>query len=622
MILLICFPVFGQDLYVNFESFNSEDSVNSETAMAQMSKTNGTAVTFVMHATSTPLKVRTSSSSALLTPITVGGNSYTNSSNTRDLEVLADNGVNTNYLSWKFASSRKISFGIELTLTNWTKVGNFYNPIGFNGNTEYSVLSVIDNNPITMQAETNSNVGNAIGIDNNIKMWVTGLYDSANRKTIYDFYNRTNMTLIGRSIGAIVLNATLNEFQIGVVDAHTKTTGTKYRLNNLILYTNGTVWPVWPGGSLQVPTNSTDTAVTAAIAAATTGDHVALPITNLTWNSGVTVNKQVVVRGLGSTTTNTVLNVGTAVTAWTLSGDFITVSNVYVKGTKPAASGNYQNTGFDIVGQNNRVCYNRIEQMQIGCYDRQWGCFDNNFCIDNTKYRNIWSGGTMAEVTVFSTFYPLAFDSTNYWHWEDNTFWISPDCNTNGHGGIGLFSSQQSDAWVFRHNTIILSNSAILFAPLFDFHGDDVAGGLPRPGMTVQIYKNDIYYLDYANDFNGKFADIRGTYSAIYSNRIYQIANSLLDHELAYREERPSDVPNYLVTGSYEWENYRGASGTTAMTITDDANITAEVDYFTTAMSPLLQPQYPHQLRNQSAASPGSSFTIGPPKIRGVRLNK
>jgi hypothetical protein len=618
-ILFFCLPLAAQDLYVNFEDV-AAGTTDSSINMGTISKTNGSAVTFAWTGSAGKVSVENGGvNMGLLTPVTVAGIPYSNPTPTKHLLCKSDNTVSTHQkFTFTFAASRKISAGFALTLSNYTGLGSFYNPGGFESGGTYSVLSLINDTP-TLQAETNSNVGASVAVPNNTAIWVTALWDSANGKTIWDFYNLTNMTLIGRSTGATANNATINTFTWGITDAHTKDAGTAYRMNNLILYTNGTQWPVWPGGNLQVPTNSTDTAVTAAIAAAATGDQVALPITNLTWNSGVDVNKQVVVRGLGETTTNTILSVGNSATAFTLSGNFITVSNLYVKGTKPASSGAYGNIGFDIVGQNNRVCYNRIEQMQIGCYDRQWGCFDANLVIDCTKFRNIWSGGTMAEATVFSTFYPLAFNSTNYWHWEDNTFWITPDCNTNGHGGIGLFSSQQSDAWVFRHNTIILSNSAILFAPLFDFHGDDVGGGLPRPGMTLQIYKNRIVYLDEANDFNGKFCDIRGTYSAIYSNQIIQIANSSFDHELAYREERPSDSPNYLVTGSYEWENYRGSSGTTPITVTDDANITAGVDYFKTAMSPLLQPPYPQQLRNLSSSiGPAVPAFIG--AGRGVRI--
>lgn len=622
LLFLLSLRLAAQDLYVNFEGVAAGTGFTSVN-MGVISKTNGNAVTFSTTGSGSSVQVVEDSTAhpGLLRPVQVAGTWYTNSAPTRALLCDSAGGTGVRKFQWTYAASRKVSCGFSITLTNWgSAAGNFYNPGGYESGGTYGVISMVDNPTPYFQSETIAGTGANINVGN-FTIWITTLWDSANSKYVCAFYNQTNMVLLGYSTESITANSTVNTMGFGVTGDHSFSANRNYYLNNLILYTNGTVWPVWPGNNLQVPTNSTDTAVTAAIAAASAGDHVALPITNLSWSSGVTVNKDsLVLYGLGGTN-GTKLDVGNTATAFTLSANYCTVSNLWVKGTKPASSGNYQNTGFDIVGQSNRVCYNLISQLQIGVYSRQWGLSDNNVWIDNTKFRHIWSGGTMNETTIFSTFYPLAFDSNIYWWYEHDQFWVTSDCFTNG--ALGYFSSQQSDAWGLRHCSIIWSNSNNHFSPMFDFHGDDVGGGLPRPGMALQNYKNTITLLAYQSGQGGKWFDIRGTKSAIYSNTMVQIVNSGESHAIHYREERPSDSPNYLVNNSYVWENYRGSSGSTAADVTDDANITEGVDYFASAMSPLLRTTYPHPLRNLPAEGGGDlAFTRGTPQLRGLRLKR
>lgn len=596
--------VSAQDLLVTFESFSSGDAVNTEAAIAQMSRTNGSAVTFQMHATGSPHRIVTASATGLLREVTVGGTSYSVPSVTREWEVSADNGVNTNYLQWTFAASRKVSYGIELTLTNWTTgIGNFYNPCSLENGATFSVLSVIDDNPITMQMETNSNIGTKIPVANNIRLWVTCLFDSANSKTLFHFYNRTNMTLIGVSSGALVANSTVKNFRVGVIDAHTKTTGTKYRIGEIILYTNGTQFPVWPGGGVQMPTNLTPAAVTAALTDSAAGDHVVLPATNATWTSGVSVSQDSrVIRGLGGTN-GTVITADGIFNTFTFSGSFNTISNLQIKGdgTTDEADGIVVNGGFTHISD----VY--LRELNVAVYFNAPGLVRRSRIDDCWRAHRIIFGSAFYDAN-----YPLPLNSTNVACMEDNSYsWTSAKNQT---GNQAFLSSQVGQAWVFRHNDIFVTNSSVTAAPFFDYHGD--SSGLSRPGVIAQLYKNRVYLGSALNISGNKFADLRGSRSMVYSNEVYG-ATYDAGKGVVMRVDSISGTSSWLVNNTYVFENYDGASATHAMAVTPENGLTEGLDYFDTKPDPLVQMQYPHPLvQNVITGIPGH---VAPGKVVNFR---
>lgn len=609
LILFLCLPSMAQDLYVNFEDI-AAGTTDSAINMGAISKTNGNAVTFSWTGAAGKVSVENGGlNMGLLKPVTVAGTSYTNSNPTKHLLCKSDNTVSTHQkFTWTFAASRKISMGFAITISNYTGLGSFYNPGGMEAGGTYSVLSLINNSPPTMQCETNSNVGAAINVVNNMPIWVTALWDSANGKTIWDFYNLTNMTLMGRSIGGTVVNATINTLTWGITDAHTKDAGTVYRMNNLILYTNGTQWPAWPGGNLHVPTNMTPTGVAAAITASAEGDDILLPATNATWTSGVTVsgnNRRLagLSKQAGQGTNTTVITADGGFTAFTLSGSFNTVSNLQIKGDGVTDEAD----GFLVTGPHNRISHCYLRELNVAVYAQDFGLVDNCVISDNWKVaRVIFPSG------YYSTYYPLAWNSTNVMCFEDNRFyWTSAKNQT---GSQNLISSQVAQSFIVRHNYFELNNASTDPAPVIDYHGDDQGSGIPVPGVSLQVYSNYVNFL--AGSISGqKFIDVRGSRSLIYSNRFVG-ASYDSNQGIVYREERPADSPNYLVNNSYVWENKHGASGTTAMPVNDDANITAGVDYFTTALSPLTPVPYPHPWRG--AADGGLSPTPPAPASIGI----
>jgi hypothetical protein len=291
-----------------------------------------------------------------------------------------------------------------------------------------------------------------------------------------------------------------------------------------------------------------------------------------------------------------------------VTGMFNTVSNFAVKGD----GSNDEVDAFHNSGWYNRYSHLYVRECATAFYVHLPGLCDNSVIADNWRVGRVIFDNP--SVTAFyDAYYPLAWDSTNYFVWEDCRFdWTSAK-NDFAPPANALITSQQGEAYVVRNCYIRLNGGGGTAGPqpAFDFHGDDSGSGLPRAGTAMQIYSN--YFDLVSGTFSGnKFCDVRGSRSLIYSNRC--VGDTWSDG-ITYREERPSDSPNYLVNNSYEWENYDGAAGTTAMGVFDDANITAGVDYFTSAISPLNRIPYPHPLRNEAAAGGGGG---GPPTLNTI----
>lgn len=611
------------DLYVNFEGV-ADGTTASSSIMGTISKTNGNAVTFSYVGTpgSYVKVVNDTAHAGLLRPTRVNGTWYTNSSPTKAL--LCDSfsaGAVTKFM-WTYAASRKVSAGFSITLTNWGSGFNFYNPGGFEQGGNYGVVSMVDDPTPYFQAETIDGTGDNINVGN-FTIWVTLLWDSANQKTICAFYNQTNMVLLGYSSMPTTLNATVNTMGFGITGDHSFTANRNYYLNNLILYTNGNVWPVWPGTYLQCATNAARAGVEQAFTAASDGDSVILPATNITISSGITISRnRLDVSGIapnGKGSNGTIITISGSIDLFSVNGYMNTFTNFQIKGSGTTENG----TAFRTYGVSNiigRNMYIRLGEFPI--YAQHYTLVYGAVIADSRKqpgrviYDNSPGPGS------FYADYPLAWDSLKNTVFEDNLIYItSAKIQTSDNN---LLSSQQAHSWVFRHNDVIINNSSFAPQPGFDSHGDDAGSGIPYPGVSVQIYSNRIHKS--TGTWFGKFADIRGSRSLIYSNQVIGITTS---DGIVYREERPGDSPNYKVTASYVWENYEGASGTTPMTVDNQTpgTIINNTDLFQTALDPLPAIPYPHPWRNESAgggggSTPDLSFTIGAPKLRGIRITR
>lgn len=594
----------AQDLLVHFDDVaagTTDGSIN----MGTISRTNGSAVAFSWSGTAGKVSVETGGMNAgFLRPVTVGSTSYTNAAFTKHLLCKADDTVSTpQRFTWTFAASRKASYGYFITISNFTGLGSFYGAGGLETGTDYQILSIVNDNPPFLQNEgLNSPYGENIAINNNLLIWVTGLWDSAqataaNRSRMY-FYNATNMVLLGFSIDPdITQNATVNTFKYGIHDAHSKDAGTTYRLGPLVLFTNGTTFPVWPGGGLHAPTNFSPAGVTAALAASSAGHHIVLPATNATWTSGVTVSQDSrVIYGLGGSN-RTVITADGGFTTFSLDGSFNTISNFQIKGdgTTDEADGFHQDGGF------NTISHVYLRELLVGVYFNAPGLLHSSVIAD------CWRSHRVIFTSAFyDANYPQAWDSTNVACMEDNLyFWTSAKNQT---GNQAFFSSQVGQAWNFRHNTVTLDASGVTAAPLFDYHGD--SSGLSRPGVSAQLYSNRVVIG--ASDISGnKFVDLRGSRALVYSNFVTG-ATYDADKGVVLRKDSISGTTSWLVNNTYVFANKDGTTGTHDMAVTPENGLTDGVEFFTSAPAPLVALAYPHPARGVAAAEGSGTGTQVP----------
>lgn len=595
-------------------------TTDSAINMGTISRTNGSAVTFSWTGSAGKVSVENGGMNAgFLRPVTIGGTSYTNLAFTKHLLCKADDTVSSQQmLQWIFAASRKVSYGYFITLSNFTGLGSFYNPGGVSSGINYQVLSMVNDNPPFFQNEGNTSpYGENINVANNITIWVTGLWDSAqstsaNRSRMY-FYNATNMQLIGFSIDQdVTQNATVDRFSYGIQDAHSKDPGTAYRLGPVLLWTNGTTFPVWPGGGLHFPTNFSPAGVTAALAASSSGDHIVLPATNATWTSGVTVSQDSrVIRGLGGTN-GTVITADGSFTAFSVSGSFNTISNLQIKGdgTTDEADGIVVSGGFTHLSDL------FLRELNVAIYWQAPGLSRRCVIGDNWRAHRVIFGSSF-----YDTYYPLALDSTNVACMEDSIYYWSSAKNQTG--AQAFLSSQVGQAFVFRHNYVSLDAAGVTAAPVFDYHGD--SSGLSRPGVIAQIYSNRVAIG--ATDISGnKFVDLRGSRAMVYSNLVTG-ATYDAGKGVVLRKDSISGTTSWLVNNTYVWANKDGTTGTHDMAVSPENGLADGVEFFTTAPAPLVQLPYPHPLLGIASEPSGTGTQVpavvapgAPARIRGGNL--
>lgn len=617
-ILLMAISVSGQgsyNFYLSGEAGNSGDQVTT-TILNNSTYTNLFAGTWSINPSPHTLFAVTNQHDNTLRGSHFIGNAYFDgASDTRTFQVQAS-GTADRRSQFTFAApfyTGQIAFGYYWRYGVTPLVDDFVDTFHLDGieTGDYLVVAFHSANPSALRVHTNlggGSVGPDVVVTSNTTYWVTGLWNtnsgSAGIAKVAVFSTST-WRMIGISTLAFGAKNMCEYMKFGCLNSHTITQTFPMWYDDILMLTGPnavSLWPLLPPGATVSAASTSrtdfDTAYTNAVSGiGTNKDTVAMPSGSSTWTSGYTVAKtNLVINGNGTNNTTIIGDNGaSSFTLFTVTGSLNTFSNFAVRGDLS----NDEVDAFRFTGWHNRFNNLWIREVNVAFYAEGPGEVDNCVIADNWRMARVIFANWQ---NFYDTYYPLAWDSTNFFVMEDNQmYWTSAKNQT---GSQALITSQQGQAFVIRHNYFDLNNASTDPAPWIDYHGDNppLSDSTRRPGTGLQVYSNYVNFQ--SGSVSGqKSVDVRGSRSLIYSNR-WVGATFDSGQGIFYREENAGDSPNYKVNNSYVWENKHGASGTTAMPVNDDANITEGVDYFASALSPLVAIPYPHPLRNVTVQGP------------------
>jgi len=323
--------------------------------------------------------------------------------------------------------------------------------------------------------------------------------------------------------------------------------------------------------------------VSTAVTAASNGDTILIPDGFATWTNTLTVTKWLTFQGAGID--QTILTMAIPGSSASLPG-LLLQGNGYnqVTGITFNGSNMLANPAVTIwSGSACRIYECKFIDCEKGAYI--WGPFG---VLDHNEFVNCHLSvrvyGVVFGCYNWDTYYPIAFDSTNYLFLEDNTFSLNSSIPTAKGTVHAFISSGQGSSLVARNNLFSWNYHAI--SPIVDWHGDNGDG--TRGSLSVQFYSNVVSCV--APGALYVSGDARGGQSLLYSNVWTGLKASFRS-----REEHPtgttacSETVYDYVTNMFAWANTAGvviAAGTGAEYTT----------YSNAAPETLLQPDYPHPL--------------------------
>jgi hypothetical protein len=308
--------------------------------------------------------------------------------------------------------------------------------------------------------------------------------------------------------------------------------------------------PTWAG--IHVAASPSYADVTAAVAAAQSGDTVVVPAGSATWNQPLSITRGITLQGAGidqTVITSTVsdqfagliryapaspsLNEAFRVTGFTLDAN-------------KSSNGIYlQNSTAHVLNQV-RIDNNRI--INPGGANAGRGIVFYGTIFGVVDHNTIEAGGAKAvdaygiNEIQWSTL-GRDFGTADCIYYEDNNFINSNTFHSAGHGG----------RYVSRYNTYTCT-TANLF-PIFDIHGNQAAGFAT---MVSEIYGNTINL----GTRNAGLFDQRGAQALIFNNTVNTTGSVSAKTREEYDDATYPYSNSYLqhVTNSYYWENRKNGS--------------------------------------------------------------
>jgi PKD repeat protein len=286
--------------------------------------------------------------------------------------------------------------------------------------------------------------------------------------------------------------------------------------------------------------------VSAAIAAATSGDTVMVPAGSATWSSQLMITKEIKLIGAGVGSTIITMTGGAyafayqprpgTVTLFRLSGFQFNLNNT-------AGCFHLINTSSSAAIRYVRIDNNSFLNSSRGVLvdGPVFGVVDNNTMTGRVHMDNYCQDQCGDWAPTAPPAVPGGVDNLYY---EDNNITTNDAFATCGHGG----------RYCYRHNTFNYTGSVGLY-PAFDHHGNQTSGVVA--GRLTEIYENTINM----NGHSVRFWDHRGGTMIAFNNHY----NSTGGYDFQIREEYCNSITcngtvEFQIKASYYWSNYNNGN--------------------------------------------------------------
>lgn len=352
---------------------------------------------------------------------------------------------------------------------------------------------------------------------------------------------------------------------------------------------------------VRAATTATDcsyNAVRAALAIAPVNTTVIVPAGTATWSQQMPITRGVTLQGAGIGAT--VITLAVPNTGGNFNGGAILVNHsdpCEISGFTFQGDGSRNAFAISWSPGGGKVTNCKFDGFQIALYDNNsfGGAFQCQF-VNNQVSGRVY--GDSIGCINWDTYYPIAFNSTNYFFFEDCSFTINTSFGSGSHTFV---SSGQGSSYVVRHCTFAWSADQL--SPAFDWHGDQATDGT-RGNLSSQIYGNT-FAISGSGSLNN-LVDARGGQSLVYSNVItggtFGGAN-----QIRYREEYPSGTSacggTYFDVVTNAWDCVNSWNGN-ALTGYCEANCSLMSYHLMTCFSPYTAPPYPHSLNTGGGLPP------------------
>jgi len=551
------------------------------------------------------ITISTDNQFSFLRPVTLTNDaSYTDAASTRCLKQT--NSTQFEYLRYYLNGTKaKITVGFFWKGNSWTQDGNSYDVFGIEANSgEFCVFNFDNSTTFSACVHTQQNpfTGTRVNLTKDKAYWVSVLFNATGTNAQIKFYDPVTWLLVGTS-SLPLANSNARYLAIGRYDDHQHApSGSLMWYDNILIDDTGNNWPLFPA-SAWVADSPSRTDVGTVFTSSSANDAIVIPAGSNSWTSGLTLSKSgQTFSGISSNTvciTNT--QSGQTDELIAVTANSVTISNLYLTSTNYGRiAGGFWGRGIELNALYGRVKAVYFKFFHTASFQFYSGSVFYKCMFSDCQLKGRAWGRNDDNWTDFGPASSFNYCSTNFAVWEDN---LIHDSSSMPSDTVAGFTSQESQIWMFRHNTWKNDSANWDYSPPFDFHGP-TGGGL-RGGIALLLCSN--YFNFSAGAQMDNFPDFRGGSGLVYSNVVTNTTCTV-----DFRRQNGADEALYFENGgieqqtnTYFWANTVNGSLMGYTVESDDtAIITLNKSFFTNPPAFCIAPAYPFALRDDAAPAP------------------